>query len=447
MKVNSHSALSCARNYVVVVGLVLMTITLAGIPARAQGFDRIERERALSMLNIVKNDLKNNYYDPSFRGMDVDSRFRTAEEKIKAATSLGQAFGIVAQALLDLNDSHTVFIPPRRPETVTYGWQMQIIGDKCYVVAVKPGSDAAAKGLKEGDEIISFMGFKPSRKEFWKMRYYYNLISPRPALIAVVKSPGGEPRELELKAKIKSGSIVRNLTNTIEISDYIRDLEDNYLARRHRYYDNPGVLIWKMPAFDLEDSDIDKLVDKGKSSQAIVLDLRGNGGGAETTLLRMIGSFLDKDLKVGDVTERKKSKPLLAKTRGKSGHTGKLVILIDSESASSSEVFARVMQMEKRAVVIGDLSAGAVMRSRFHSHELGTTTIIPWGVSITDADLVMPDGKSLEHVGVIPDELLLPSGTDLAAKRDPVMVRALELAGVKMTPEKAGALFPIIWEK
>jgi carboxyl-terminal processing protease len=188
-------------------------------------------------------------------------------------------------------------------------------------------------------------------------------------------------------------------------------------------------------------------VNKAKSGQGLVIDLRGNGGGAETTLQRLIGSFLDKDYKVGDLTERKKSKPLQAKTRGNSGYTGKLVVLIDSESASSSEIFARVMQMEKRAVVIGDVSAGKVMRSRFNQHDLGTTTMVLWGASITDADLIMTDGKSLENVGVIPDELLLPSPEDLAAKRDVVMVRALELVGVKMTPEQAGALFPIIWEK
>ena len=40
----------------------------------AQGLDRIERERAISMLNIIKKDLTNNYYDPKFRGMDVEAR-------------------------------------------------------------------------------------------------------------------------------------------------------------------------------------------------------------------------------------------------------------------------------------------------------------------------------------------------------------------------------------
>ena len=59
----------------------------------------------------------------------------------------------------------------------------------------------------------------------------------------------------------------------------------------------------------------------------------------------------------------------------------------------------------------------------------------------------MTDGKSLEHAGVTPDELVLPSGADLAAKRDVVLVHGLGLVGVKVTPEKAGTFFPIIWNK
>ena len=426
------------------------TLALLLVPTvtHSQGLDRIERERALSMLNVVKSDLKNNYYDPAFRGMDVDARFKTAEEKVKAATSLGQAFGIVAQALLDLNDSHTFFVPPRRPETITYGWQMQMIGDKCFVVAVKPGSDAAAKGLKEGDQVISVMGFKPSRKDLWKMIYYFNLISPRPALVAVVQSPGGEPREMELKAKIKPGTVIRDLTNELEVFDVLRNVEDNYMIGRHRYYEDiEGVFVWKMPEFDLSDKSVDEMIDKAKKKNAMIMDLRGNPGGLIKTLLRLIGNFFDKDMKMADAKERKATKPEIAKTRGSSPFSGKLVVLIDSNSASSSELFARVMQLEKRAVIIGDQSDGKVMRSRSYGHDLGAETLVSFNVSVTNADYIMSDGQSLENVGVKPDELILPSGEDLAAKRDVAMAKAFDVLGVKLPAERAGKLFPILWEK
>jgi hypothetical protein len=58
----------------------------------------------------------------------------------------------------------------------------------------------------------------------------------------------------------------------------------------------------------------------------------------------------------------------------------------------------------------------------------------------------MTDGKSLEHVGVTPDKLMLPTGADMAAGDDPVLSYAASLAGVTLSPKDAGALFPIRWK-
>jgi len=106
-----------------------------------------------------------------------------------------------------------------------------------------------------------------------------------------------------------------------------------------------------------------------------------------------------------------------------------------------------VIQLEKRGIVIGDRTAGAVMGSSHHEHMVGGNVVTFYSVSITQTDLTMTDGKSLEHVGVTPDELLLPTAADITAKRDPVLSRAAVLIGVKLDPEKASALFPIEWRK
>ena len=82
------------------------------------------------------------------------------------------------------------------------------------------------------------------------------------------------------------------------------------------------------------------------------------------------------------------------------------------------------------------------MQSVRFNGQLGTDSVVLYGASITNADVVMADGKSLEHVGVIPDEIILPTGEDLLNDRDPVMARAFELLGVKVTPEVAGKAFP-----
>lgn len=418
-------------------------ISIAG-QSPPSGFDR---DRGRMILNVLKGDLKKNYYDPNFHGMDLDARFKVAEEKIKQASSLGQIFGIIAQTLIELDDSHTFFLPPSRPFTTEYGWQMQMIGEKAYVVAVKPGSDAEAKGLKEGDEIYTMDGFGPTRENMWKIQYTYNALRPKSGMHLQVIKPGGQEQEFGVMAKVRQGKRIVDLTGN-DIFDLIREEENEGRLHRHRYIElGDDLFIWKMPAFDLDDAKVDDMVGKFRKRKGLILDLRGNGGGYETTLLRLLANLIDHDVNVGDLKRRKETKPITAKTRGNSVFAGKLVVLIDSRSGSAAELFSRLVQREKRGIVIGDRSAGAVMRSKSYGHELGQDTVIFYGVSITDADIVMRDGKSLERVGVVPDEIKLPTNWDLAAKRDPVLAYAASLLGVTIPPEKAGALFPIEWRK
>jgi C-terminal processing protease CtpA/Prc len=382
--------------------------------------------------------------------LNLDERFKTAEEKINQATSLAQLLGVVGQVLLDLNDSHTFFLPPGRTYKTDYGWQMKAIGDRCYVVAVNPQSDAQAKGLQEGDEIVSIDGMNPTRENQWKILYLYYQIRPRPGMRLTVIKPNGEQQQLDVAAKIQEGKKVVDLTANgqgYDTGDLIREAEKEAYLNRQRYVEMGDVFIWKMPGFDQDPVQVRDTIEKVKKRKTLVLDLRGNGGGYEETLLALIGNVFDHEVKLGEVKRRKEQKEVVAKSRGNEAFSGKIFVLIDSQSASAAELFARVVQLEKRGTIIGDRSAGAVMRSRLYSHTIGIDRFIPYAASITDADIIMNDGKSLERVGVTPDELKLPSASDLASKRDPVLAYALSLAGADITPEKAGTLFPVEWKK
>jgi C-terminal processing protease CtpA/Prc len=408
----------------------------------------LELERVREMLHGVKSELKKNYYDPAYRGMDIEARFKTAEEKLAQADSLGHGIGVIAQLLVELNDSHTYFIPPQRTTRVDYGWQMKMVGDKCFVVAIKPGTDAEAKGLKVGDQVIAVDNVELTRDNLWKMRYMYYTLRPRPGMQLAVQSPGAPEREVIVMAKVQTGKRIMDLTNGNDIWDLLRDSEAEDRLDRQRYYDkHPDVLIWKMPTFAVPETEMDVMMSKARKRKNLILDLRGNGGGYVVTLQRLVGHFFDREIKIGDLKGRKEMKPQLAKPRGGKPYDGKIVVLIDHESGSAAELFARVMQIEKRGTVIGDTSAGAVMQSRVFGRQLGADTVSFYAVSVTNADVVMTDGKSLEHTGVTPDETVLPTGSDLAAKRDPVLARAAALVGLELPAQHAGMLFPIEWRK
>jgi C-terminal processing protease CtpA/Prc len=417
-------------------------------PAVGQQLDRIQREQARGMLSNIKKSIEKNYYDPNFHGMNLEERFAAADEKLKQAPTLGAAFGIIAQALIDLNDSHTFFVPPPRNVKVEYGWQMNVIGDKPYVIAVKPKSDAEKKGLKVGDLVISVNNFRPTRSEIWKMNYYYYQINPQAGMKLVVQSPGdAQPREIEVMANVKQLKRVVDINNDFDLNDLIRDAENESRSEVHRFQRVGNVVVWKMPSFSFSPDQVDTIMqNRVKGSGSLVLDLRGNPGGYVKTLERLAGYFFDKEVKISDLKRRKEAEVSKTVPHGDDTFKGNVVVLVDSRSGSAAEIFARLMQIEKRGTVIGDRSAGAVMQSRSFPMQMGTDKLVFYGVSITDADVIMTDGKSIEHIGVTPDETILLTGADLAASKDPALARAVEKAGGQISPEAAGKLFPIEWE-
>lgn len=436
------------RYVLAAIALLLMQAALLSSYGQSRPTS-IDIGRGQEMLREIKDDLKKNYYDPTYHGMDVEARFKAADEKIKQAASVGQIFGIIAQVLLELDDSHTFFVPPQRASRAVYGWQAQVIGDKAYVVAVKPGSDAEAKGLRPGDEVSSVDGVHLSRKNLWIFVYLYHALRPQPGMRLTVVKPDGKQEQIDVLTRIEEGKRILSLTGAEADADFhtlIRESESESRLHRHRWVEaGEDLFIWKMPDFDLSKQGMDDMVGKFRKRKMLILDLRGNGGGYIDSLTQLLGYFFDHDVKVADPKGRKETKPVIAKSRGNNIFTGKLIVLIDSGSASAAELFARVMQLEKRGTVIGDNSSGSVMQSRHYGRQLGLDTIVLWGTSIANADLIMSDGKSLEHVGVVPDETRLPTAADLAAKRDPVLAYAASLLGYDVSAEKAGAWFPLEW--
>jgi predicted metalloprotease with PDZ domain len=117
-----------------------------------------ERTQLDSALEQISKDVIKHYYDPKLHGVDWDAKVKQTRDKIKDEKSLNMGIAHVAALLDSLNDSHTFLLPPPRPYILDHGWAVQMIGDKCYVIRVRPGGDAETHGVKPGDQLISSTG-------------------------------------------------------------------------------------------------------------------------------------------------------------------------------------------------------------------------------------------------------------------------------------------------
>ncbi len=203
-----------------------------------------------------------------------------------------------------------------------------MIGDRCFITAVRPNRDASEK-LAPGDEVLAWQGYTPKRENLWSMSYVFNTLLSLPVMNLSVRGPDGATRKVD-----------ENRQQLVNSGD--------------------ALLIWKMPEFFMTDDEVDHLLKDARKYPALIMDLRGNPGGLV------------------------KNSP----ARGLWRHRSRC----DHCSARRPQVRYQFKQ--------------------------GADTQIFYGASITDADLIMGDGKSLEHTGVVPNEVILPSPADLAAGRE-----------------------------
>jgi len=407
-----------------------------------------DRDRAEGILKVIAGDIKKHYYDPKFHGIDWDAKVEEARKNIAKETSFNMAMAHIAAAIDLLDDSHTFLLPPQHAYRLDHGFQYQMIGDRCFVTQVRPKSDAEAKGLKPGDQIFTLNGYNITRDILWKMQYTFTVLRPQPTLRLGVKDPSGATHDALIAAKIRQEKLVKDVTGGGgggDIWDIIREEERDEHLMRARYVEyGDQLMVLKVPAFFFSFSEVEHMVGKARKFPNLIIDLRGNPGGSVETLKYLVGGMFEKEVKIADRVGRKETKPEIAKPMH-NPFTGKLIVLTDARSASAAELFARIVQLEKRGVVVGDVSSGSVMESKHYDEQMGSDTVIFYGASITEWDLVMADGKSLEHRGVIPDEILLTGASDLAAGRDPVLARAAAMLGVTVSPEETGKAFPYEW--
>ena len=420
---------------------------MAATLAAQDKFDSMQRARLHDQLRQGYEDISKNYYDPTFHGVDLQARYKKFDALLDTVSANDQGMGQIAEFVHGLDDSHTFYLPPARVYKVSHDFEMKIVGDTCYITHVRPGSDAATK-LHPGDAVLTYNGHPVNRHTLWLLTYMYDFLKVSTSEELGIRAPDGVESVVTVQNKVKAGQHTYDLSYTgydKNVWELVREGQNQDHLMRSQVVTMNGIAIWKLREFFAGPQELDEIYGKIRGHQTLILDLRGNGGGSVETLKDILGFLFEHDVTVAQRKGRKSFKPEIAKGRGQSAFPGKIFVLVDSQSASAAELLARVMQLEHRGTVLGDQTMGAVMESQHFREAEGADVKIFYGFSVTEADLIMSDGKSLEKVGVTPDQIFLPTASALATGTDPVLAQAMAMAGADISPKQAGALFPWEW--
>jgi len=142
---------------------------------------------------------------------------------------------------------------------------------------------------------------------------------------------------------------------------------------------------------------LDEVLDK--DARGIILDLRSNPGGLLSTVAEVAGRFVEKGLVV-TMVDNEGNKTEVPLKRNGTVIDLPIVVLVNSYSASGSEVLAGALQDYERAVVAGVTTFGK--GSVNYLHELSDGS----GLYLTVGRWYTPDGRLIEGEGIEPDYVL-----------------------------------------
>jgi hypothetical protein len=182
--------------------IVLAAAVSIGCPAAPAQTASLDHHTALIMLRNARHLLRRHYFDSTYGGVNMDSLFRAAEQRMDSARDNGERFALIADVLLRLNDSHTTFWPPNRAALVEYGFGVTLIGDTGYVEAVTPASDAWMQGLRPGDRVLGIERHRVNRSTLRMLEYLLTGLAPRGSVELLVAAPDSAPRVVRVASRV-----------------------------------------------------------------------------------------------------------------------------------------------------------------------------------------------------------------------------------------------------
>lgn len=414
----------------------------AALVLAASGVASAQMPQAVETFDAAWTIVRDSHFDPHLNGVDWDAVRTELRPRAAQAATAGELRGVLRDMLGRLGQSHFAIIPSGADSSKAQapdasgdpGFDVRLVGRDMLVTSVDPAGGAAAAGVRPGwqltaieavsvprllDGLATGMPERLRNVEAWRA-IETRLRGAEGSKVALSFVDGaGRPVDVSVERRPETGApvTVGNLPTM-----HVRVESEKKTTARGR---TAGVIrfnVW-MPAVD---GLFQRAVDEFRTSDAIVIDLRGNPGGLAAMLMGISGHFLAERkplgvMKTRDSELRFTANPRLVSAAGQPVQTfgGPVAILVDAMSGSASECFTGGMQSLGRARVFGQPSMGQALPALFDRLPNGDILIHAYG------DFVTADGTRLEGRGVVPDEAVPITREDLLAGRDATLEAAL----------------------
>ncbi|PYS50343.1 MAG: hypothetical protein DMF68_07530 [Acidobacteria bacterium] len=286
------------------------------------------------------------------------------------------------QGMLSTLDPHSIFFPPAEFRKLEEDKDSHLTGigvtilrhrDGVYVQSAVQGTPAARAGLRYGDRIIEVDG-KDARD--WSSEQ-------------VSKNVRGERGE-SVTIKIERAGVPGPLTFTIvRESVPLPSIRNAYMIRPGTGYIGLTGGFQQTTGDELREA-MTKL--KAQGMRQVVLDLRGNPGGLLNQAIEVASEFLQRGQPIVSIRGRVEHKePYIYRSTGTEPEDFPLVVLINHNSASASEIVAGAFQDLGRALIVGQTSFGKGLVQGIFELDYGA------GLTLTTARYYTPYGRSLQR--------------------------------------------------
>ena len=362
-------------------------------------------------------------------------------------------FSLAINILTNQFDPHSSYLSPRSAEDFDMNMSLKLSGigallgvdeDYTKIISLVPGGPAQKSGKIKPEDRISKIRQKDSDE-------FTDVVGWRiDEVVDLIRGEAGTEVEIEfISFEADSDS-----TKLVTLKREEVKLEDRAAKSEVTQIENNKIGIIDLPSFYIDFDEFQKGNKNYRSSSkdirnilntfnedgvdAVVLDLRNNGGGALIEANKIIGLFVSS----GPTVQVKQSRGFIqpyGDSRAVQVWEKPILILVNRYSASASEIVAGAIQDYKRGIVVGQRTFGKGTVQSLENLSEGQ-------IKITESKYYRVNGTSTQNRGVIPD-IELPSTWDIDTVGESSYPTALKWDTIRPYRHKKFKLEPNLVEK